>query len=314
MKEDHVTRLRQKVISLLASFLMVISLFPTNTVLAQEQYTYEAVAVTNPQADSVESSGEGGDGGAEYAFDNNYSTQWHTNWSDPSEDDKSMPHWISWQLTDPAMIGRIDYVGKPGANGVGNGVFKDISVYVTEDSSVQPNETGDGWTLVQDYSEITYSAMSGADQNRTATFTFTPVMASKVLIVVNGSYSVPGDPDGENVFANAREIITYKATPIDSEPEPTDDLRINVTIDGESYEGKSIQEIVEDNGISKSAVKEFAVTGGNLEYADLEFIGNGNTFYFANLQNLTIDLNNATMQMAMLQQSFHQTFLEQSRI
>lgn len=37
MKEDHVTRLRQKVISLLASFLMVISLFPTNTVLAQEQ-------------------------------------------------------------------------------------------------------------------------------------------------------------------------------------------------------------------------------------------------------------------------------------
>ena len=295
MKEDHVTRLRQKVISLLASFLMVISLFPTNTVLAQEQYTYEAVAVTNPQADSVESSGEGGDGGAEYAFDNNYSTQWHTNWSDPSEDDKSMPHWISWQLTDPAMIGRIDYVGKPGANGVGNGVFKDISVYVTEDSSVQPNETGDGWTLVQDYSEITYSAMSGADQNRTATFTFTPVMASKVLIVVNGSYSVPGDPDGENVFANAREIITYKATPIDSEPEPTDDLRINVTIDGESYEGKSIQEIVEDNGISKSAVKEFAVTGGNLEYADLEFIGNGNTFYFANLQNLTIDLNNATM-------------------
>ncbi|WP_346670668.1 SHIRT domain-containing protein [Faecalicoccus acidiformans] len=37
MKEDHVTRVRQKVISLLASFLMVISLFPTNTVLAQEQ-------------------------------------------------------------------------------------------------------------------------------------------------------------------------------------------------------------------------------------------------------------------------------------
>ena len=294
MKRDHLTRLRQKVISYLASFLMVISLFPTNTVLAQEEYTYEPVAVTNAQADSEEPTAQG-DGPASFAFDNNYSTQWHTNWSNPSEGDKTMPHWISWQLNDPATIGRIDYVGKPGANGVGNGVFKDISIFVTEDSNAQPNDTGEGWKLVQSYSDIAYSATSGTEQDRTATFTFTPVMASKVLIVVKGSYSVPDDPDGENVFANAREIITYKATPIDSEPEPIDDLRINVTIDGKSYEGKSIQQIVEDNGISKSAVKEFAVTGGNLEYADLEFIGNGNTFYFANLQNLTIDLSNATM-------------------
>ncbi|WP_296242691.1 discoidin domain-containing protein, partial [uncultured Faecalicoccus sp.] len=240
MKRDHLTRLRQKVISYLASFLMVISLFPTNTVLAQEEYTYEPVAVTNAQADSEEPTAQG-DGPAGFAFDNDYSTQWHTNWSNPSEGDKAMPHWISWQLNQPTTIGRIDYVGKPGANGIGNGVFKDISIYVTEDSNAQPNGAGEGWELVQSYSGITYSATSGTEHNRTATFTFTPVMASKVLIVVNGSYSVPDDPDGENVFANAREIITYKATAV--EPEP-------VTPDG--YQG--MIEIA-DNGIRQEGTK-----------------------------------------------------------
>ena len=80
--------------------------------------------IVNPTADSVETSGE--NGAVANAFDGNQQTVWHTLWS--SDGQKQMPHWISYELAEPTTIGRIDYVGKPGQNGVGNGVFKSVNL------------------------------------------------------------------------------------------------------------------------------------------------------------------------------------------
>lgn len=78
MKEDHVTRLRQKVISLLASFLMVISLFPTNTVLAQEQ----DIKLKREDFASLEMRSKGLDGESlEYSLDGNLGTYTNSNYN-----------------------------------------------------------------------------------------------------------------------------------------------------------------------------------------------------------------------------------------
>ena len=294
MKRDHLTRLRQKVISYLASFLMVISLFPTNTVLAQEEYTYEPVAVANAQADSVENSGQENGGLAQHAIDGNLSTVWHTLWS--SDGQKQMPHWISYELVEPTTIGRIEYWGKPGQNGVGNGVFKSIDIYVSQDKTTNP--AGDaGWTLAGFFPNITYSATSGTTENRYAIFDFAPVQAAKVKIVVNHSYSSGSGSEPEDMYANALEIKTYKATAVEPEPEPepSDTLPISVVIDGKSYEGASIQEIVENNGISTTSVKSFSIVGGNVEASDFAYLNNSGTFRFRDITSLTIDLTKAKM-------------------
>ena len=86
------------------------------------------------------------------------------------------------------------------------------------------------------------------------------------------------------------ELITYAY-----KAQPEDTLPITVSIDGKSYTGDSIQAIVEDNSISKNNVKKFSITGGTIEYADLEYLGNGSSFLFREIKELTIDLTKATM-------------------
>ena len=246
---------------------------------------YEKVNIVNPTADSVETSGE--NGAVANAFDGNQQTVWHTLWS--SDGQKQMPHWISYELAEPTTIGRIDYVGKPGQNGVGNGVFKSVNIYVSTNAGQDPS-TNEGWTKVGTYNGITYNPSTGVDTNRSHTFTFTPTLAAKVKIEITESYSSGSGTEPENQYANALELITYAY-----KAQPEDILPITVSIDGKSYTGDSIQAIVEDNSISKNNVKKFSITGGTIEYADLEYLGNGSSFLFREIKELTIDLTKATM-------------------
>lgn len=246
---------------------------------------YEKVNIVNPTADSVETSGE--NGAVANAFDGNQQTVWHTLWS--SDGQKQMPHWISYELAEPTTIGRIDYVGKPGQNGVGNGVFKSVNIYVSTNAGQDPS-TNEGWTKVGTYNGITYNPSTGVDTNRSHTFTFTPTLAAKVKIEITESYSSGSGTEPENQYANALELITYAY-----KAQPEDTLPITVSIDGKSYTGDSIQAIVEDNSISKNNVKKFSITGGTIEYADLEYLGNGSSFLFREIKELTIDLTKATM-------------------
>ena len=180
MSKKSFLRVKKRAMSFLLVALMVFSLLPVNTVFAAE-YTYEKVSVKagSVTADSEESPAQGGDGGAGYAFDNNLGTQWHTKYTAPDADDKTMPHWISWELSEPTTIGKIDYVGKPGANGVGNGVFKAIDIYVSEDANTAPNGSGSGWSKVYTNNNITYSPDRGTETKREASFVFdSPVEAA----------------------------------------------------------------------------------------------------------------------------------------
>ena len=49
-------------------------------------------------------------------------------------------------------------------------------------------------------------------------------------------------------------------------------MEIGVTIDDQSYTGKSIQEIVDKNSITPKNVESLSITNGNLEYKDLVWL------------------------------------------
>ena len=87
-----------------------------------------------------------------------------------------MPHWISYSLDQVTKIGRIDYLGKPAQNGVGNGVFKNIDVYYTTDPGADP-ASDTGWKKAGSFENITYSPSTGTGTNRAATCEFDPVEA-----------------------------------------------------------------------------------------------------------------------------------------
>ena len=176
-------------------------------VTSEQEEKYTKVSVKNPVADSEELTGEGQNNGrAQHAFDGNESTVWHTLWSQDGQ--KKMPHWISYSLDQVTKIGRIDYLGKPAQNGVGNGVFKNIDVYYTTDPGADP-ASDTGWKKAGSFENITYSPSTGTGTNRAATFEFDPVEALKVKIVVRESYSSGSGQEPENQYANALEITTY---------------------------------------------------------------------------------------------------------
>ena len=255
-----------------------------NPIFSVDSAKYREVSAKDAKADSEQTTQENG-GTAAHAIDGNASTVWHSDYNN-----KTMPHWISYSLDEVTTIGRIDYLGKPGQNGVGNGVFKDISIYYTQDAGADPSKE-EGWTLAKTFSEITYNPSTGTDTNRAATFEFDPVDALKVKIVVTGSYSSGSGTEPENQYANALELKTYAVT-------PEDKLDIQLTIDNQEYTGASIQEIVEKNNITPKKVKSLTITGGHVEYSDLEYLGavvNHSNFKFEKLKKLTVDLTKATM-------------------
>jgi len=259
-------------------------------VTSEQEEKYTKVSVKNPVADSEELTGEGQNNGrAQHAFDGNESTVWHTLWSQDGQ--KKMPHWISYSLDQVTKIGRIDYLGKPAQNGVGNGVFKNIDVYYTTDPGADP-ASDTGWKKAGSFENITYSPSTGTGTNRAATFEFDPVEALKVKIVVRESYSSGSGQEPENQYANALEITTYAVNDV-----PEDKLEIGVTIDDQSYTGKSIQEIVDKNSITPKNVESLSITNGNLEYKDLVWLGGvtDHNVKFRNLKRLTVDLEHTKM-------------------
>lgn len=142
------------------------------------------------------------------------------------------------------------------------------------------------------FENITYSPSTGTGTNRAATFEFDPVEALKVKIVVRESYSSGSGQEPENQYANALEITTYAVNDV-----PEDKLEIGVTIDDQSYTGKSIQEIVDKNSITPKNVESLSITNGNLEYKDLVWLGGvtDHNVKFRNLKRLTVDLEHTKM-------------------
>ena len=74
-------------------------------------------------------------------------------------------------------------------------------------------------------------------------------------------------------------------------------MEIGVTIDDQSYTGKSIQEIVDKNSITPKNVESLSITNGNLEYKDLVWLGGvtDHNVKFRNLKRLTVDLEHTKM-------------------
>ena len=149
-----------------------------------------------------------------------------------------------------------------------------------------------GWKKAGSFENITYSPSTGTGTNRAATFEFDPVEALKVKIVVRESYSSGSGQEPENQYANALEITTYAVNDV-----PEDKLEIGVTIDDQSYTGKSIQEIVDKNSITPKNVESLSITNGNLEYKDLVWLGGvtDHNVKFRNLKRLTVDLEHTKM-------------------
>ena len=145
--------------------------------------------------------------------------------------------------------------------------LKNIDVYYTTDPGADP-ASDTGWKKAGSFENITYSPSTGTGTNRAATFEFDPVEALKVKIVVRESYSSGSGQEPENQYANALEITTYAVNDV-----PEDKLEIGVTIDDQSYTGKSIQEIVDKNSITPKNVESLSITNGNLEYKDLVWLG-----------------------------------------
>ena len=131
--------MRKKISALLLGLVMVLStLAPAFTadVYAEEGsvvYEYEEASVVNPVANSW-TEPNGNDGPADWAFDNNSATHWHSNWGEATDDN---PHsnsltwatvneipaysevasgraWIGAEFEEPINLAYVEYTGRTG--------------------------------------------------------------------------------------------------------------------------------------------------------------------------------------------------------
>ena len=301
----QLSNLKRRAIVFLVGFLMALLVLPVGSVVAEE-YEYEPVTVKTEsiKADSeVEQEDPDNygytDGGAALAFDGDETTCWHT---DYNEEDK-VPHYLYYELEETTEISRIEYVGKPGAQKTGNGVFKQIAIYVSTNEEASAGVIDSGnidesiWNNV--YSSTQDITYENDDPNgtmhleaRKATFDFESTEANKVLIVVNSSYS-SNENELEDTYANALEINTYKR--VVNPHEKPEYYTIEVKIDGETYYGDSLQSIVEDEekNINVDSAKSFEIVSGTITKDDMVYLGggDGNNFLFRNIEELIIDIS-----------------------
>lgn len=195
MKEDHVTRVRQKVISLLASFLMVISLFPTNTVLAQEQ----DIKLTRKDFASLEMRSKGPDGESlEYSLDENPNSYTNSNYNGQdglSGVQLASPQIYTFTLTEMMNISKV------GVQARGSGYLNQLdhfSVYLSSDKN--------DWQPVASNVSVTSADMIYAE------FEATPALYVKIDLYAD---------EGVNCVSTS-EVEIYR-TETDQEETPTVD-------------------------------------------------------------------------------------------
>ena len=91
--------MKKKILPIILSLLVVVnSILPAIGSVAADGstgsqkviYDYDEVSVTNPIANTwYETTGTAGDGGADWAFDGNGATWWHTNWGTATNENPS---------------------------------------------------------------------------------------------------------------------------------------------------------------------------------------------------------------------------------
>ena len=240
MKRDHLTRLRQKVISYLASFLMVISLFPTNTVLAQEEeiklMTSDIVSM------AMRSHGPTGDGDLlENSLDGNPATYTNSNYNGEnglSGEELAQPQTYTFTLSEVMDISKV-------------GVKARSADHLTQLDrfSVSLSEDNIKWNEVASGVDVTSADMIYA--------TFEPTSAKYVKIDLYAE-------DGVNCVATS-EVEIYRTE--SSEPEIVEPTA-KIVVNGTSYDlpkdvttgGNTVPEI---EVIEGEEVK-FVVSGKNL--------------------------------------------------
>jgi len=101
-------------------------------------------AITNAQYAVVGEDSEAaasGDGSAESAFDQNYTTQWGSQWQTKPQPD--FPHWITFDVGGSFTLTGLGYSVKV----QGNGPVEDVKVFTTDDEATAKDPTAAGWTL-----------------------------------------------------------------------------------------------------------------------------------------------------------------------
>lgn len=156
---------------------------------AHKGYEYDRVIrkeIGSIKADSETKPAKNNDGPAEYAFDGNTSTLWHTNYDNNKT---KCPHEISWSVGGAKQIGKIEYIARTSGN---NGSWKKFTV---------EGRNGNGqWVQ-----------LASVDRNSSgnATVIFEPQTVTELRVRIEESFG-----NEVNTFATAAEIRTFAATEV----------------------------------------------------------------------------------------------------
>lgn len=208
------------------------------------EITYEEIPQSVMKADcsatSFKKPVQYNDGGAEFAFDKNLGSAWHTKYVEPNTYDE-LPQSIEFGLGEEQLVGKLSFSGKtPVGN---NGFLKDATVYA---------KAGEGeWKEVK-----TFSFEREANGNGEVIFD-EPVTADRIKVTVTDSYNQIA-----HKLACIAEIHVYKAIL----PEPfelnvsmdwqdgdnrdgdrPESVEVGLKVDGSEVEGKTLT-LSEENG------------------------------------------------------------------
>ena len=163
---------------------------------------------------------ESGDGSAGAAFDEDYSSQWASEWSPTATD---YPHWITFDVGGSFTLTGLGYSVKVQPNGP----VKDVSVFTTDDRDVAKDPAAAGWTAA---GSATFAQPTSSTQVQNVVFD-QRVKARYVRFqaanAVNGSSN-----------ASAAEIVAYSTdddtTPV-APPRPAAATVTTDSVDGSTW-------------------------------------------------------------------------------
>ncbi len=247
--------MKKRILPIILSLLVVVNSFlPAIGSIAADSgeqeilYDYEKVAVTNPTANTwYVTSGSTGDGGADWAFDGNGSTWWHTNWGTATTENPlsgsmtwtavtDVPAyadvagsraWIGGEFGEAITLGKFTYEGRTDKAANWFGQYALYTANVTEGEVTDADFT------------LAYTATNSGSSKVTAELD-SPVTATHFRLV---AFTATSD-----VFVTASEIEMFEATPTDTTPRFTGSI---VDIDTQ-YTQDRIDEVKKLNTTSAS--------------------------------------------------------------
>ncbi|WP_170133197.1 discoidin domain-containing protein [Arthrobacter livingstonensis] len=182
-----------------ASEIVVYSTDDTSALPAGKAITNAQYAVLGKDSEAASN----GDGSAEAAFDQNYSTQWASEWQ--TNPQPGFPHWITFDVGGSFDLTGLGYSVKV----QGNGPVEDVKVFTTDDAAVAKDPNASGWTQS---GTATFAQPTSNTEIQYVDFS-KPVKARYVRFEAENSINGSAN-------ASASEIVAY-STDSDTTPAPT---------------------------------------------------------------------------------------------